>query len=98
MNKFIFGFLVILTTALMGFFIRYRTNWLSVLHPKLLAGFRFILAGFSMVIVVKPIKRPSIIFFPDSWCQGMLLYRIKDHFSRGIVDLDIHEPVIPLAG
>ncbi|MEY9865117.1 hypothetical protein ACDZ29_13365 [Peribacillus sp. RS7] len=62
-----------------------------------------------MAIVVKLIKRPHSkrsrigpngvsSFFPDSWCQGMLLYRFKDQFSRGIVDLDIHEPVIPLAG
>lgn len=58
MNKFIFGFLVILTTALMGSSFAIGKIGLAYTSPMLLAAIRFILAGFIMAIVVKLIKRP----------------------------------------
>ncbi|WP_397261188.1 hypothetical protein [Peribacillus simplex] len=106
MNKFIFGFLVILTTALMGSSFAIGKIGLAYTSPMLLAAIWFILAGFIVAIVVKLIKRPhpkkdqGLVqieyhrFFPDSWCNGMHLCRFKDHFSRGTFDFDIHEPII----
>ncbi|MDM5219752.1 hypothetical protein QUF86_02835 [Peribacillus sp. NJ11] len=96
MNKSIFGFLVILTTALMGFFIRYRTNWLSVLHPKLLAGFRFILAGFSMVIVVKPSNARVSSFFQTAGVRGCFFIGLRTILAGELSILTFMNPLFLL--
>ncbi|WP_301107584.1 DMT family transporter [Sporosarcina sp.] len=58
MNKFLFGFLVIVTTALMGSSFAVGKIGLEYSSPLLLVALRFTIAGVIMAIVVKILKKP----------------------------------------
>ncbi|GKV64381.1 MULTISPECIES: DMT family transporter [Sporosarcina] len=58
MNKFLFGFLVIVTTALMGSSFAIGKIGLAYSSPLLLVALRFTIAGVIMAIVVKILKKP----------------------------------------
>lgn len=58
MNKFLFGFLVVVTTALMGSSFAIGKIGLAYSSPLLLVALRFTIAGVIMAIVVKILKKP----------------------------------------
>lgn len=58
MNKFVYGALVILTTALMGSSFAIGKIGLLYASPLLLVAFRFILAGVTMAGVLAILKKP----------------------------------------
>lgn len=58
MNKFLYGFLVVLTTALMGSAFAIGKMGLAYFSPLLLVALRFIIAGVVMAGAVKAMKRP----------------------------------------
>jgi probable blue pigment (indigoidine) exporter len=58
MNKYIFGLLLIITTALMGSSFAIGKLGLVYSSPLLLAAYRFSIAGLIMAIFVRILKRP----------------------------------------
>lgn len=58
MNKLLFGFLVIVTTALMGSSFAVGKIGLEYSSPLLLVALRFTIAGAIMAVVVKILKKP----------------------------------------
>ncbi|EKN66095.1 DMT family transporter [Schinkia azotoformans] len=58
MNKWLFGFLVVLTTALMGSSFAVGKIGLAYVTPILLVALRFLLAGVVMAIAVKYLSLP----------------------------------------
>ena len=63
MNKFLYGLLVVLVTALMGSSFAIGKIGLLYASPLLLVAFRFTLAGAIMGIIVAWLERP----FPSDW-------------------------------
>ncbi|TGB03600.1 DMT family transporter [Halobacillus salinus] len=59
MNRFVFGILVVITTALMGSSFAVGKIAIAYISPLLLSAFRFILAGSIMVISVLYLRRPQ---------------------------------------
>lgn len=58
MNRFLFGFLVVVTTALMGSSFTIGKIGLEYSSPLLLVALRFTIAGVIMAVVVKIMKKP----------------------------------------
>ena len=58
MNKFLFGILVVITTALMGSSFAIGKIGLEYSSPLLLVALRFTIAGVIMAVVVKILKKP----------------------------------------
>jgi drug/metabolite transporter (DMT)-like permease len=71
-NKYLYAFLVIVTTALMGSSFAIGKIGLEYVTPILLVGLRFTIAGVLMAIIVKLMKRPH----PSS---------IKDWFLMAVI-------------
>ena len=70
MNPILFGFLVLLTTSLMGSSFAIGKIGLDYLSPLLLVGIRFTFAGVLMALFV--IKKPLPKEFSD-WVRIFLL-------------------------
>jgi probable blue pigment (indigoidine) exporter len=61
MNRFLFGFLVVLTTGLMGSSFSVGKIGLEYISPLLLVGIRFTLAGVLMILFVMRRKHPQTV-------------------------------------
>lgn len=81
MNKFLFGFLVIVTTALMGSSFAVGKIGITYISPLLLNAFRFIIAGIIMVIAVLYIKKPH----PQSMKNWFIILLIGLFQTTGVM-------------
>ncbi|MBN9654195.1 DMT family transporter [Halobacillus sp. GSS1] len=81
MNKFLFGFLVIVTTALMGSSFAVGKIGITYISPLLLNAFRFIIAGIIMAIAVLYIKKPH----PQSMKDWFIILLIGLFQTTGVM-------------
>ncbi|SUJ01678.1 Uncharacterised protein [Sporosarcina pasteurii] len=103
MNKWLTGFLVVLTTSLMGSAFAIGKIGLIYATPIMLVAIRFLLAGGFMAIIVKVLrlahpkkvsdwlKIALIGLFQTSGCHGMYLCQFTYHHIGTIVYPNLYE-------
>ncbi|OLN22562.1 hypothetical protein BTO30_08695 [Domibacillus antri] len=106
MNKFIYGLLVVMTTALMGSSFAIGKMGLVYFSPLLLVAFRFTIAGVVMAVIVKALKRPhplkvkqwlqmaAVGFFQTSAVMGFIFLSLRTITSGESAILTFTNPLL----
>lgn len=88
MNTFKFTFLILLTTFLMGSSFAVGKIGLTYSSPLLLAGLRFILAGFIMAVIVLALKRPHPVS-KGNWIMILIIGSFQTVGVMGCIFLSL---------
>lgn len=101
MNKVVFAFLVVFTTALMGSSFAVGKWGMQYSTPLLLVALRFLIAGVLMIVIVKMLGRPQpkgnewfkILMIGLTQTAGVYICRITYPSSWRVIHPDIYESV-----